>query len=73
MAVDEFHRPREFAARHVVRQLNLPTEAFPVDVQLVFQVRQTPPPGSPPVDPMTPTVQSPLARYHFEKLSEVRP
>ena len=31
--------PREFAARHVVRQLDLPAEAFPVDVHLLYQVR----------------------------------
>jgi hypothetical protein len=70
---DEFIANREFGARHAVRALHLPAEAFPVDVQLYFQVRETPPPGGPPADPMAPPVTSPIQTYRFPTLQEVLP
>jgi hypothetical protein len=63
--------PRRCAARHALRKLNVPADAFPVDVELVYQVRTTPPPGEP-VDPMTPMRRSPIATFRFASLSEVR-
>lgn len=72
LAVDAFEEAREFAARHVIRQLNMPADAFPVDVQLVYQVRPTQRPGEP-VDLMTPTQRAPIATYHFASQSEVQP
>lgn len=69
----EFKAHREFAARHVVRQLRLPPNAFPVDVQLYYQVRTTPPPGGPLPDPMTPPVVSTIDTYRFPTLKEVQP
>ncbi len=72
LAIDEFEKAREFAARHVVRQLNLPAEAFPVAVHLYYQVRPAPPPGSP-ADPMTPPRTSTLATFDFSSPSAVRP
>jgi hypothetical protein len=70
---DEFIANREFGARHAVRALRLPAEAFPVEVQLYYQVRPTPPPGGPPADPMTPPVTSPIKTYRFPTLQEVMP
>lgn len=72
LSVDAFELPREFAARHVIRKLNLPADAYPVDVQLLYQVRPSTPPGSP-VDLMTPTQRSPFATYHFASAKEVQP
>lgn len=72
LGVDDLELPRKFAARHVIRQLNLPADAYPVEVQLVYQVRTTPPPGNP-VDLMTPMHRSPFATYHFASEKEVQP
>lgn len=72
LGVEAFELPREFAARHIVRQLHLPADAYPVEVQLVYQVRPTPPPGTP-VDLMAPTQRSPFATYQFKSEKEVRP
>lgn len=73
LSVPELQLQREIAARHVVRQLGFPDEAFPVDVHLIYQVRLTPPPGGPPADPMTPAQPYVLGAFHFEKPGEVRP
>jgi hypothetical protein len=70
---DDNDLSRRFAARHAVRRLALPDSAFPVEVYLMFQVRNTPPPGSPAPDPMTPAKPMVLASYQFAKPSEVRP
>jgi hypothetical protein len=72
LAVESFDEPRKFAARHAIRQLNLPTDAFPVEVQLVYQIRPTQPPGQP-ADLMTPTRRSPFATFQFASQTEVRP
>ncbi len=69
---DALPMAREFAARHAVRTLGLPEHAFPVDVNMLYQVTPTPPPGTP-LDPMTPTVPMVLGTYHFATLAEVRP
>lgn len=69
----EFKAHREFAARHVVRQLNLPDDAFPLTVQLVYKIRPTPPPGGPMPDPMTPTTTAVLDTYQFPSMKEVQP
>ena len=46
LADNEFDPPRKFAARHVLRQLRLPADSYPVEVHLLYQLRMTPPPGS---------------------------
>jgi hypothetical protein len=71
LSIAELEIQRELAARHVVRQIGVPASSFPVDVHLIYQVRPTPPPGSPPVDPMTPTHPYLIGTYHFASLSEV--
>jgi hypothetical protein len=63
---------RELAARYVVRQLGIPESAFPVDVNLIYQLRVTPPPGGPPADPMAPTRTRAICTIHFTKPWEVR-
>ena len=69
----EFKAHREFAPRHVVRQLNLPDDAFPLTVQLVYRIRPSPPPGGPMPDPMTPITTSVLDTYQFPSMKEVQP
>ena len=64
---------REFAARHAVRQMKLSEDAFPVHVELNYLLWQTPPPGSPPVDPMTPPTQQLISAYRYPSLAEVQP
>jgi hypothetical protein len=73
MVVDAFEKPREFAARHAARELNVPAEAFPIAVNLGFEVTITPPVGEPPVSGASPTRYQPIATYNFATLSEVRP
>jgi hypothetical protein len=72
LILDEFVKQREFAARHVVRQLKLPPESFPVDVRIIYQIRETPPPGSPPTDLLAPTRAMTIGAYVFSKPDEVR-
>jgi hypothetical protein len=64
---------REFAVRHAIRQLKIPADAFPVDADLLYQVRETPPPGGPPLDPMKPTVPQSLQTYRYPSMAEVQP
>lgn len=64
---------REFAVRHAIRQLKIPAVAFPVEADLLFQVRETPPLGGPPLDPMRPPVPQILQTYRFPTLAEVTP
>ncbi len=70
-ASDEFAVNRQLAARHVVRQLDIPRESFPVEVELQYQVRETPPPGTRP-DPMSPMILHPIRAYRFPTWEEVR-
>jgi hypothetical protein len=70
---DEFKAHREFGARHAVRQLKLPADAFPVEVQLMFRVRPTPPPGGPLPDPMAPITPVSIDTYRFPTPQEVLP
>jgi hypothetical protein len=69
----ELANHRVFAARHVVRRLGLPAEVFPVDVELVFQVRPCPLPGLLAADVSTARQAFPIGTYHFKSLAEVRP
>lgn len=64
---------REYAARTIVRRLNLPPTAFPVDVQLQYQVRTIPPPGTDRDD--LPLVEPPavLGFYRFPTREEAQP
>jgi hypothetical protein len=73
MPVDEYAKLRVFTARHVVRQLGLKDEAFPLTASLYYEVRATPPPGTPTVDPMAPKRIQMLDRIQIASLSEVRP
>src|SRR5436853_207799 len=63
---------RECAARHVVRQLRIPDDAFPVEVELFHQVRETPPLGEGVVDYMKPTVPRTIKTYRFDRAEDVR-
>ncbi len=69
----EFKVQKEFSARHAVRQLGLGADAFPVAVNLYYQVRPAPPPGTSTYDPMERPLIKDLGRYQYASLKEVRP
>jgi hypothetical protein len=69
---DDFKAHREFAARHAIRQLRLPREAFPVEVCLMHQIKPSPPPGILP-DPMVGQTPSVIESYRFPTLEEALP
>jgi hypothetical protein len=73
MLVDEYKTHRTFTARHVVRQLGLGEEAFPLWVGLYVELKDAPPPGTGESDPMaTPRLEM-VERYQFASLKEVKP
>lgn len=61
------------AAKYVLRKLVIPPEAYPASVHLVYQVRVTPPPGGPPLDPMMPKQTHVVAGFTFADINEVMP
>jgi hypothetical protein len=63
---------REIAARHVVRALELPPEVFPVDVEVQYLVKMSPPPGTVP-DPMVVPIVHPIKAFRFPTWQEARP
>jgi hypothetical protein len=74
VAVDEYKKTREFTAHHVVRQLGLGPEAFPLWVSLYHKIKASPEPGTTAVaDPMAPPRINLLERYQFASIKEVRP
>ncbi len=64
---------REFAARTVVRDLNLKAEDFPAVVQLVYEVWPTPRPDEAPGESSTAPWQSVIETYQFPNLAEALP
>jgi hypothetical protein len=64
---------REFAARHVVRALSFPPEAFPVEVDLMHKIWRTGRPGDSPPDEMSPPERTLLQIYRFPNWQEARP
>jgi len=64
---------REFAVRYAIRQLKIPAESFPVEAEILYQVRETSPPGEPARDPMKPPVPQTLQSYRFPSIAEVTP
>jgi hypothetical protein len=73
IAVGEFEKPREFAARHAIRQLNVPAEAFPVEVHLIYEIKVTPPLGQGPEAVASAPRYQTIDSFQFASLSEVRP
>jgi len=71
LLIDEYAPQREMVARHVVRQLELGPDAFPVQVALFYKVKTPPPLGSGESDPMAPSQISNLAAFEFHTWSEV--
>jgi hypothetical protein len=68
----EYGRQREFTARHVVRQLGLAEDAFPLSVSLYVKINDSPPAGTT-ADPMVPARIHMVERFEFASLKEVRP
>jgi hypothetical protein len=74
MGTDEYVKARHFTARHVVRQLGLGAEAFPLWVSLYFTIKASPAPGATAAaDPMAPPRNQMIERFEFASLAEVRP
>lgn len=71
LAVPDVAVERRVAARYALRRLDVPDDAFPADVTLRYQVRNSPPPGTLP-DPMTPARTHVLETLHFDNPGEVR-
>jgi hypothetical protein len=69
----EYIKQRALTARHVVRQLRLTENAFPLWVSLYVKVSGTPPAGTVDTDLMTPPRIEVLERVEFASLKEVRP
>jgi hypothetical protein len=72
LMIEDYAGHREMTARYVVRQLNLPPEVFPVDVELQYRVRPAPPLGQAP-DPMAVTRIDPIKAFRFPTWEEARP
>lgn len=64
---------REFAARFVVRALDLKADDFPADVQLLYDVWPTAKPDAPAGDPPGSPWQSVIETYRFPNLAEAMP
>jgi hypothetical protein len=64
---------REYAARYVLRKVGLPPNAYPADVELYYDLRPTPAPGEPPLDPMEPPLHLTLQSYRFPTFEEAQP
>lgn len=73
LMLDEFKVQREFTARHVMRQLKLRPEAYPVHVSLYCQLREPPPPGQPYSDPLATPKLHTIGTFDFASLDEVQP
>ncbi|GAC1474593.1 MAG: hypothetical protein NVSMB9_25240 [Isosphaeraceae bacterium] len=73
LSIPDLRLQREFTARHVVRALKLPGEAFPVDVHLLYQVQVTPPPGAPPAETWIAPQPYEIGSFRFASLDQVRP
>jgi hypothetical protein len=69
----EYSKHREFTARHVVRQLGLGAELFPLSVTLYNELRAAPPPGIADADRMAPPTVEVVERFDFASQKEVRP
>jgi len=72
LTLAEFEQPKLSAARHAVRQFALPSDAYPVEVRLVYQVRRAQAPGKI-VDLMVPKQRVELTSFRFETPAEVNP
>jgi len=70
---EEMRATREMIARHAVRSLDLPAADFPVDVQLQYQVRPTPPIGSPADGPPPAPVPVVIMSYRYPTRADVQP
>jgi hypothetical protein len=69
----EYAVAREFAGRYALRQLKLPSEAYPVHLSLYCQVKDPPPPGQSWTDPQARVRLCNLATFDFASLETPRP
>ena len=71
MSGEEFAENRQVAANHALRQLKVPPENYPVELELQYQVKETPPPGQVP-DPLRPSKTHPLQTFRISTWEEVQ-
>ncbi len=64
---------REVAARHVARGMNIPRDAYPLDVQLIYEVWPTNPPTAPVDEPPAAPWQSVIETYRFNTPEDAAP
>jgi hypothetical protein len=72
MMNEEYTVHRRFTCRHVLRQLDLNDDAYPLMVSLYVRVKPTPPFGTAVADPMTPSHIQMIDRFEFTSSKEVR-
>jgi hypothetical protein len=67
----EFELTRKFAARHAIRNVKIPADAFPVEAHLLYNLRLAPPLGSSTPDPMVPAKSVVIGHFQFESAEEI--
>jgi hypothetical protein len=72
LAPDESDSLRVLGAKHALRELKLPGTAFPVAVQLRYQLLPPPAYNGPPRDPLLAPVPFTLQTYRFPTAEDVR-
>ncbi len=67
---DEHVAIRQVGAKHAVRQLDIPADSFPVEVELIYHLKPIPAPGEE-VKPLELAAQKTIERYKFPSRGEV--
>jgi hypothetical protein len=73
LAIESNSAHREFATRYALRQLRIPASSYPVEAEMTLLRFETPSPGSPLRDPLTPPIPATLSTYRFPTIAEVTP
>ena len=73
MSLPNCKAQREFAARHIIRTLNLPASAYPLKVQLYYKSLPIPAPGTPPSEVPVASENLVIANFEFPNLQEALP
>jgi hypothetical protein len=73
MANDDCKPMREYAARNAVRALDPPADRFPLDVQLIYQIRPTPPVGTRADQVLLRPKIAIIETFRFDTKAEVQP
>jgi hypothetical protein len=63
---------RQVGAKHAVRQLDIPADSYPVEVELIYHLKPIPAPGEE-TKPLELAAQKTIERYKFPSRKEVFP